>query len=56
MTKPVTWPFFRIAFLVTGQGQEQFLPRLFRSLEADGHWSTITEAKLRTFFRDTEWR
>ena len=28
-----TWPFFRIALLVTGKGEEQFLPRLFRSLE-----------------------
>lgn len=32
-----TWPFFRIALLVTGKGEEQFVPRLFRSLEAEGH-------------------
>src|SRR5262245_37114183 len=31
------WPFFRVALLVTGEGEEQFLPRLFRSLEAEGH-------------------
>jgi len=37
MTNPLTWPFFRIALLVTGKGEEQFLPRLFRSLEAEGH-------------------
>src|SRR5262245_37215127 len=32
-----TWPFFRVALLVTGRGEEQFLPRLFQSLEAEGH-------------------
>jgi len=32
-----TWAFYRIALLVTGKGAEQFLPKLFRSLEADGH-------------------
>ncbi len=32
-----TWRFFRIALLVTGKGEEQFLPKLFRSLEAEGH-------------------
>lgn len=31
------WSFFRIALLVTGRGEELFLPRLFRSLEAEGH-------------------
>jgi hypothetical protein len=34
-----TWFFFRIALLVTGKGEGQFLPRLFRSLEAEGHCS-----------------
>lgn len=33
------WPFFRIALLVTGKGEGLFLPRLFRSLEAEGHCS-----------------
>ena len=37
MTKPTTWAFFRIALLVTGKGEEEFLPKLFRSLEAEGH-------------------
>ena len=32
-----TWPFFRIALLVTGKGEAQFLPLLFRSLVAEGH-------------------
>jgi hypothetical protein len=32
-----TWPFFRIALLVTGKGEAQFLPALFRSLETQGH-------------------
>jgi hypothetical protein len=32
-----TWSFFRVALLVTGRGEEQFLPNLFRSLEAEGH-------------------
>ncbi len=31
------WSFFRIALLVTGKGEAKFLPRLFRSLEAQGH-------------------
>jgi Domain of unknown function (DUF4276) len=35
MTNPSTCPFFRIALLVTGKGEEQFLPKLFRSLEAE---------------------
>ena len=34
-----TWLFFRIALLVTGKGEGQFLPRLLRSLEAEGHCS-----------------
>jgi Domain of unknown function (DUF4276) len=37
MADPSTWSFFRIALLVTGKGEEQFLPSLFRSLEAEGH-------------------
>src|SRR5690348_13546939 len=37
MTDPPTWTFSRIALLVTGKGEETFLPRLFRSLEAEGH-------------------
>jgi hypothetical protein len=39
MTDLSTWSFSRIALLVTGKGEEQFLPRLFRSLEAEGHCS-----------------
>ena len=39
MTDLSTWPFFRIALMVTGKCEEQFLPRLFRSLESDGHCS-----------------
>jgi hypothetical protein len=39
MTEAVTWSFFRIALLVTGKGEEQFLPQLFRSLAAEGHCS-----------------
>jgi hypothetical protein len=27
-----TWPFYRIALLVTGKGEAQFLPALFQSL------------------------
>jgi hypothetical protein len=34
-----TWSFFRIALLVTGRGEARFLPRLFRSLESEGHCS-----------------
>jgi hypothetical protein len=39
MTDSSTWSFFRIALLVTGKGEEQFLPRLIRSLAAEGHCS-----------------
>jgi hypothetical protein len=39
MTDTPTWSFSRIAILVTGRGEEQFLSRLFRSLEAEGHCS-----------------
>ena len=37
MTADSTWAFCRIALLVTGKGEEKFLPGLFRSLEAEGH-------------------
>lgn len=37
MTAVSTWAFYRIALLVTGKGEEEFLPRLFRSLETEGH-------------------
>src|SRR4051794_29339389 len=37
MTDTATWSFLRIALLVTGKGEEQFLPQLFRSLAAEGH-------------------
>ena len=30
------WRFFRFGLIVTGQGEEEFLPTLFRSLEATG--------------------
>ena len=39
MTNAATWSFFRIALLVTGKGEERFLPQLFRSLAAEGHCS-----------------
>ncbi len=39
MAEHPTWPFYRIALVVTGRGEERFLPRLFRSLEAEGHCS-----------------
>ncbi len=31
------WKFFTFGLIVTGRGEEQFLPRLFRSLEETGH-------------------
>jgi hypothetical protein len=31
------WAFFRFVLIVTGKGEEQFLPRIFRSLESEGH-------------------
>ena len=31
------WKFFTFGLIVTGKGEEQFLPRLFRSLEETGH-------------------
>src|SRR5438046_2704287 len=34
-----TWSLFRIALLVTGKGEEQFLPKLFRCIEAEAHCS-----------------
>jgi hypothetical protein len=37
MTTESTWPRYRIALLVTGKGEEKFLPKLFRSLQAEGH-------------------
>lgn len=37
MTNSTTWAFYRIALLVTGKGEEAFLPGLFRSLAAEGH-------------------
>jgi len=37
MTTESTWRFCRIALLVTGKGEEEFLPKLFRSLETAGH-------------------
>ncbi len=37
MADHATWSFFRIALLVTGRGEALFLPRLFRSLIAEGH-------------------
>ena len=39
MTDPSTWPFVPGRPPVTGRGEERFLPRLFRSLEAEGHCS-----------------
>ena len=37
------WRFFRFGLIVTGQGEEEFLPTLFRSLEATGrcHFKVI---------------
>ncbi len=37
MTHSSTWSFYRVSLLVTGKGEEEFLPKLFRSLEAEGH-------------------
>ncbi len=31
------WSFYRFALFVTGDGERDFLPRLFRTLEAEGH-------------------
>ncbi len=31
------WKFFRFGLLVTGKGEEKFLPKLFRSLAESGH-------------------
>ena len=33
------WPFFRFGLIVTGEGEEEFLPSLFRSLAATGRCS-----------------
>ena len=33
------WRFFEFGLIVTGEGEEEFLPRLFRSLEATGRCS-----------------
>ena len=33
-TKLQTWPFFHFGLIVTGKGEEQFLPKLFRSIAA----------------------
>ncbi len=33
------WQFFRFGLIVTGKGEEAFLPNLFRSLAATGHCS-----------------
>ena len=33
------WPFFRFGLIVTGEGEEEFLPKLFRSLAATGRCS-----------------
>jgi hypothetical protein len=46
MTTPTTWAFYRIALLVTGKGEEQFLPRLFRSLETEGHCTFRVERRI----------
>ena len=46
MTDLATWSFFRIALLVTGKGEEQFLPRLFRSLAAERHCSFIVGRRI----------
>jgi hypothetical protein len=34
-----TWAFSRIGLIVTGEGEEKFLPRLLRSIEGGGHCS-----------------
>jgi hypothetical protein len=36
-SEPSRWRFYRFALFVTGHGERQFLPRLFRPLEMDGH-------------------
>jgi hypothetical protein len=36
MVNTPAWKYFRFALLVTGKGEEQFLSKLFRSLEAEG--------------------
>ena len=33
------WRFFEFGLIVTGEGEEEFLPKLFRSLEATGRCS-----------------
>ena len=33
------WQFFKFGLIVTGKGEEKFLPRLFRSLMEGGHCS-----------------
>ena len=34
---PNTWPCFHFGLIVTGKGEEEFLPSLFRSLTPSGH-------------------
>jgi hypothetical protein len=41
-----TWPFFRIALLVTGKGEAQFLPALFLSLVTEGHCTFKVAARI----------
>jgi hypothetical protein len=36
-TSSARWVFSRIALIVTGEGEREFLPDLFRSLSAEGH-------------------
>jgi hypothetical protein len=36
-SEPSGWPFFKFALFVTGKGERDFLPGLFRLLEKDGH-------------------
>ncbi len=46
MSSLPSWSFFRFALLVTGKGEAGFLPRLFRSLEAEGHCSFEVGARI----------
>lgn len=46
MTDASTWSFFKIALLVTGEGEEKSLHQLFRSLAAEGYCAFKVRARI----------